>query len=257
MSGAPFTVDGNRAVGSAHTAGPWNPGLMHGGAPAALIARAAERTPTPEPMRIARVTVDLLRPVPVGELAVATEVVRQGRKIQLLQVRLLSNGVEVTRGSVLKVRTADVGVGETYLAPLDEPAPEACPAADTGHAAQSFNTNFEMRTVRGGFGEPGPGCVWFRLVRPLVAGETTSPAVLAAAVSDFSNGISSVLPFERFTFLNGDLAVSFARPPRGDWILSNAQSWIGPDGGGQAFSRLADRNGYFGVATQSLVVDPR
>ena len=43
-------------------------------------------------MRVARLTVDLLRPVPVATLDIETEVVREGRKIQLLQVRLLHEG---------------------------------------------------------------------------------------------------------------------------------------------------------------------
>ena len=42
-------------------------------------------------MRIARVTVDLMRPVPVAPLTIETEVLREGRKIQLCGVRLLAN----------------------------------------------------------------------------------------------------------------------------------------------------------------------
>ena len=59
-----YRVDGNRVITSPDAAGPWDPRMQHGSAPAALVVWAAEAIPTPQPMRIARVTVDLMRPVP-------------------------------------------------------------------------------------------------------------------------------------------------------------------------------------------------
>src|ERR1700724_258389 len=49
-----YRVDGDRAVTSPNAAGPWDAGMQHGSAPAALAVWAAEAIPTPEPMRIAR-----------------------------------------------------------------------------------------------------------------------------------------------------------------------------------------------------------
>ena len=62
-----------------------------------------------------------------------------------------------------------------------------------------------------------------------------------------------MLDFRAWTFLNADLTVNFSREPAGDWILLDAESWIGPDGAGLAMARLADERGYFGRAIQSLV----
>lgn len=257
MTDAVFAVEGDRAIPTHHAAGPWDPTMMHGGAPSSLIAWAAGRIEAPAPMRIVRLTVELLRPVPVAPLEIRTEVLRQGRKIQLSLVRLLADGVEVSRGQVLKVRTADTADG-AQARPLDQPLPEACTPSHTRRDLPNhFGANFEMRRAFGGFEEQGPGAWWFRLIRPLVAGEAPTPAMRAAAASDFANGISSVLPFERWTFLNGDLSVNLAREPRGEWILSNAETWISPDGAGLAMTRLSDRDGYFGSATQSLVIDRR
>ncbi len=81
--------------------------------------------------------------------------------------------------------------------------------------------------------------------------------MLAASAADFVNGVGSALPFDKWTFLNADLTVNFARAPRGEWILNKAESWISADGAGVAMARLADCDGYFGTATQSLVVEPR
>jgi hypothetical protein len=75
--------------------------------------------------------------------------------------------------------------------------------------------------------------------------------------ADFCNGTSSTLDFHKWTFLNADLTVSLARAPVGDWILLNAETWIGPDGAGIAAGRLGDAKGYFGRAVQSLVIEKR
>ena len=101
------------------------------------------------------------------------------------------------------------------------------------------------------------GAIWFRFNRTFVAGHANSAAMRAVAVGDFSNGISSVLDFTKWTFINADLSVSLARNPEGDWILLNAQTWLGNDGGGMAAARLADARGYFGRVVQNLVVEKR
>src|SRR5712671_5850254 len=87
-----YRVDGDRVVTGPNAAGPWDPGMQHGSAPASLVVWAAEAVPTPVPMRIARVTIDLMRPVPVAPLTLQTEILREGRKIQLCAVRLYAGG---------------------------------------------------------------------------------------------------------------------------------------------------------------------
>jgi len=60
------------------TAGPWSAQAQHGGPPSALVARAFERHEPTESQRLARVTVDILQPVPVGKVSVRTRMVRPG-----------------------------------------------------------------------------------------------------------------------------------------------------------------------------------
>ena len=44
-----YRLDGNRVVTSPNAAGPWDAGMQHGSAPAALAVWAAEAIPTREP----------------------------------------------------------------------------------------------------------------------------------------------------------------------------------------------------------------
>jgi hypothetical protein len=198
-----YRVDGASRGGatsvetSAFAGGPWDPKLQHGAAPSSLICWAVERLPSPVPMRVARLTVDLMRPVPVAPLTIETGILREGKKIQLVEVRLLANGTEVVRATALRIR------------------------------------------------------------RPIVEGEPISPLMRAAIAADFCNGTSSVLDFRQWTFINGDLTLSLAREPVGEWILLDAETWAGPDSIGIAAARLADRDGYFGRAVQSVLFEKR
>jgi len=66
-----YRIDGTKAESNANAAGPWNPGLQHGSAPASLIASVVENLPAPVPMQVTRLTLDLLRPIPIGVLEIA------------------------------------------------------------------------------------------------------------------------------------------------------------------------------------------
>jgi hypothetical protein len=254
-----YRVDGSSVETSAFAGGPWEPGLQHGAAPSALICWAVERLPAPVPMRVARLTVDLMRPVPVAPLNVSTEILREGRKIQLVAVQLLADGKEVVRATALRIRkqTEALPVESPYPA-LDLPLADGAPDAMAGAMSNTpFLSGLMARNVKGAFGSAGPAAIWFNATRPIVDGSAISPLMRAAITADFCNGTSSILDFRRWTFINGDLTLSLAREPVGDWILLDAETWAGPDSIGIAAARLADCHGYFGRAVQSLLFERR
>lgn len=252
-----YRLDGHHVITTPHAAGPWNATMQHGSAPSALVTYLAEQMPTVSPMRIVRVTIDLLRPVPVAPLTFETEILREGRKIQLCGIRLLANGVVVARASVLKIRIEPQPLpAEIADPPLELPGPEQ--GQPLGRRANNaFMSGLSTCVVRGGLMKSGPGAIWYRLDRAMIEGAVTSQVMRAVVAADFSNGTSGALSFNDWTFLNADLTVSLSRPPVGDWILLDSESWIGPDGAGLAASKLADINGYFGRAVQSLVIEKR
>ncbi|MEA2916808.1 MAG: hypothetical protein QOJ15_8889 [Bradyrhizobium sp.] len=253
-----YRVDGDRLVASPDAAGPWDPSMQHGSAPAALVVWAAEAIPTREPMQIARVTIDLMRPVPVAPQTLETEVLRQGRKIQLCAVRLLAGDVVVVGATVLKIKTQALTLpSEVADRPIELPGPDHIPAQQPEFSSSPFVTGISMRAARGQFGVPGPGAIWYRVDRPLVEGAPVSQTMRAVVAADFCNATAATLDFRQWTFINADLTVHFARQPVGAWILLDGESWIGPDGAGLAMARLADARGYFGRAIQSLVIEKR
>lgn len=255
---AVYRVKGDRAETSAHAAGPWSPDMQHGSPPSALVTWAAEQMPTVQPMQVARVTVDLMRPIPLVPLTIERETLREGRKIQLCGIRLKANGVEVVRATVLKVRTADAVLPtDVTEPPLDVPGPDAGHREDTSGLINPFIQTMSISSVRGRLMVNGPGAIWYRADMPIIEGQTISPAMRTMIAADFSNATSSMLDWRQWTFLNADLNVSLARQPVGDWILLNGETLIGPDGRGIATARLADSEGYFGRSVQTLVIEKR
>ncbi|HEX2126153.1 MAG TPA: acyl-CoA thioesterase domain-containing protein, partial [Thermoleophilaceae bacterium] len=88
MAGAFYRVDGDRLVPSELTRGPWDPAAQHAGPPSALLARALERCEPRDGLRIARITVEILGPVPLAPLTATARVVRPGRSVELLEASL-------------------------------------------------------------------------------------------------------------------------------------------------------------------------
>src|ERR1700737_2324476 len=251
-----YRVDGNRVVTSPDAAGPWDISMQHGSAPAALVVWAAEAIPTPQPMQIARVTIDLMRPVPVAPLTLQTEILREGRKIQLCAVRLLAEDVVVVGATVLKIKTQALTLPpEVADVAIELPGPDQSQPEPASFSSSPFVTGISLRAARGRFGVPGPGAIWYRVDRPLGEASPVSRATRAMVAADFCNGTSAVLDFREWTFINADLTVSFARQPVGAWILLDAESWIGPDGAGLATARLAGERGYFGPALPRLLIE--
>src|SRR5665213_4139911 len=102
-----FVPDGDGYLPTDLARGPWSPDALHGGPVAALVTRAVEQRATDDGLQLARVTVELLRPVPLAPLTVATSLVRPGRKVQLVDVVVEAGDVEVAWGRALRIRRLD------------------------------------------------------------------------------------------------------------------------------------------------------
>jgi len=253
-----FRLDGDKVLTSPRAGGPWDPRAQHGSPPAALVAFIADTLPAPVPMQVVRLTIDLMRPVPIGPLTFASDIVREGRKIQLVAVRLMADGVEVVRAQVLRIRALANEIPVDAATPaLDVPGPEQCRDDEGDASRNAFLSTMSMRPAFGRFIAGGRAAIWFRANLPLIEGTPLTPLLRAVIAADFCNGVAPALDFSAWTFINADLTINLARQPVGDWILVNAESCAGPDGAGLAMARLGDAQGYFGRVIQTLVVEPR
>src|SRR5207237_8987655 len=93
----PLDVSGHYRA-TAAPAGPWDPGAQHGGPPAALLATVVEACEPAAGFRLARITVELLSPVPVRDVVVRAGVVRPGRRVRLVEATMEADGRPVALG---------------------------------------------------------------------------------------------------------------------------------------------------------------
>lgn len=264
-----FIERAGRLAPTVHARGPWDPSALHGGAPAALLTGELERVQPGAELALARLSFEFIRPVPMAPLDVSVRVTRPGRRVQGLEAELLHDGRVVCRAAALRVQP----VPEDAAALVDDPdelggseGPGPMPGPERGAPAvftldgdreASFAaTGMEMRWITDPE-QPGPARVWMRLQRPLLPGRDATPLMSLVAAADFANGVSAVLPFGDFLFINADLVICLNRRPRGEWIGLDASTHLPAGGCGRTETVLHDEDGPVGRGLQTLVVQRR
>lgn len=259
LHGAIFERDGARYVPTPLARGPWNPRALHGGAPAALFATVCESHDPGPASFVARLTVELMRPVPLAPLELAVRTIRPGRKVQWLEAMLTDQGgQEVARATALRIRTEAVDTSGSVQPDVEPPPPlDAVPNHDFpfGEGAVGFWNVHDVRLVRGNWLEPGPGVAWFRLRCPVIAGRPIAPVARVAAAADFGSGVGNAVRATSANAINPELTVHVHRHPAGEWVCLESGAWAQPDGVGMADTRLFDEQGVIGRGVQSLIVE--
>jgi len=243
--------------GTEATAGPWSALAQHGGPPSALAAREMERHEPDDSMRLARVSVDILRPVPVGVLTLRTRTARRGKRVALLETVVQSGDQDVLVARGWRIARSDaVPVIAGGGRPPDIPTVGTPPVFDGWHA-DGYLTKIDWRVVSGTFGQPGPCVAWARPQIPLLPDEVPSPMSRTLLLADSGSGMSMALDPVRYLFINVDLTVVLYRDPVGQWLLMDADSAMGGTGSGLARTHLSDGAGACGMCIQTLLVAPR
>jgi hypothetical protein len=254
-----FVPDGDRFVATTGTRGPWDPKAQHGGPPIALTAAVLEQRHRRDGMQVVRVTAEILKPIPIAPLTVATQLLRPGKSVELLAASTSTDSDEVLRVTMVRIRTTSL----TFDRPI--PGGRAPPGPDQTHAPDFFptgqtvgyHTAMQFRFLHGNFMEIGPAAGWGRMRIPLIAGQPTLPLSRVLILADSGNGISGELDYRRWMFINPDLTVYLHRLPEGEWICMDAKTTLESHGVGLAESVLSDTRGPVGRGLQSLYVAAR
>ena len=247
---------------SALTRGPWHPQQQHAGPPIALVSHALEEAARAHGLEhLARLTANLLRPVPIADIEVRVQQDYVGRNAGHFSAVALADGKELIRATALFQREDAVGVPDGLpghplpLAPKP-PAGSIVQRFPFAHGELGYPDLVETRVAAGKM-FAGPSAVWFRMNFPLVNGVTTSPYQRVAVAADSGNGISAILDLSTHVFVNSDLTINLLRRPVGEWVCLDARTHLSSHGGGLAESALFDEAGLIGRATQSLFVRAR
>ena len=266
MEAAFFEPAGDGAfLATPATAGPWSPDAQHGGPPSALAAWVIEQHEPSETQRLARVAVDILRPVPVGKLTTRARECGPGAASPWWNRSSRQVG---RRSCTPAAGGSSAPAGPCRSSPAGRPRRAARPAHPRRHGprhsppaggadGRGYLSHIDWQFLGdGAFAEPGPGRAWARPRIALIAGQESTPMCRALLVADSGSGMSAVLDGAGFIFINVDLTVALTRDPAGDWLLLDATTRTGADGTGLARTVLSDTAGVCGTGLQTLLVAP-
>lgn len=258
-----FELDNDQLIPTELSGGPWHPGSLHGSAMLGIMARAAEQYPSDRPRQVARLTVDMMKAAPRAPLRIDTEVIRSGKNIEWLQLRLKAEGETFVQASAMRIREAEVEVGQPYQAQGESPAAPEAPIEDFFHWPGAETPAYH-HTLDIGFSwfQQLP-VMWFRSCVPLVAGEPLTPLQRTAMAGDWTYAVPNIAlriregkSSEDFGFfaINPDTTLNISRPMRGDWLGILARVDYDHCGMGAVSGQLFDHQGAMGFSSQSVLI---
>lgn len=262
--GAIFERNGSTYTPTPLARGPWNPNALHGGAPSALFATVCEQFDPGPATFLTRLTVELLRPIPLAPLELRVRTLRPGKKVQWLEAVLTDErDQEVARATALRMRNDDVDTSGSVHPEIEAPPGPDSPSASmpfhgreiTDESMVGYWVANEVRLVRGDWTQPGEGVAWLRLACPVVADVEVTPFTRVAAAADFGSGVGNPVRMTHATAINAEVTVHVHRHPVGEWVCLESGGWAQPSGVGLAQTRLHDERGVLGGAMQSLLVE--
>lgn len=247
-------VDDNRFESSPLTAGPWGPDAQHAGPPSALLVRAMEREASSPETRLARVSFDVLGPIPISPLTIEIRTVRPGRSVELLEATASVDGrpALIARGWRMRTTPEDFPVVGEHSGPTPPDAPRERGSTIPGAYSDGYLSVVDFSFDSGGADALGPVSAWGRSQIGLVEGETMTGWQHTVVVADSASGISMATDPMSFPAINCDLAVSLHREPAVDWVHLESETVGGPGGGVLTDTALFDDHGRIGRCVQNL-----
>lgn len=261
-----FTREGSTWLPTSAAMGPWGD-TLHGGAPAALICHLLGEAVAAE-FQLARLSLDLFRPVPCAPLEVSVRSLRQGRRLCVHEALLSSAGKELVRGSSLHTAAMPVSAEEAPascpLPPLDS-MPESSLAEvvriQSGRDIGGKDGLHLRLLVRrdSGLDGGGAGGGWLRLPLDLAPGIPLTPMVQLAALADFANGVSQRRleePEGRIGFINADISLHVLRQPAPGAVGMVSRNQHSPEGRGVVSAECWQEDGLIARVTQTVLAQP-
>src|SRR5580693_46572 len=237
------------------TESPWDRTAQHGGPPAALLAHAIDQS-VEGPLRIGRLSVDMLGPIPLREAVIEVSVIKPGRRVHLTEARMSVEGRVAVTARAWHIATGDRPPvrGEEQSVPAPLPSRPTTQNFYPGLDDWGYGRSIEWRFTRGSFDTLGPADVWARVRLPLVEGVALTGQDRVLIAADSANGLSLSLPLKQWFSIPPTMTVTLLRPPTGAWVHLACRTYLTGDGVGLARADLSDPDGFIGEVAQPLLV---
>ena len=195
----------------------------------------------------ARYTVDLFQPARMSPCTVTTEVVREGRRICLIDATLLQDGERVARASCTFLLPTESPSGKVWT-PDDHPKspPEDLVPPSEEPRVPFFASDAPWSQSFPDHQNTGRKQTW-QAGLPVVDGEPGTPFQSVASVADATSMVVN-WGTEGVQYINTDITLALARPPVGREIGLSATDRVERDGIAVGTVEVFDRAGPLGTA---------
>ena len=255
-----FTPDGDSFIPSTMARGPWG-STIGGNFVGGILGHVVESAVEDRELQPARLTVDLLRPAAMAPLRGRTSIVRQGRRLTLVEAELLQQDTVVARATGLFLRRGEQPSGEIWTSPLAMPPVPPAPAklaAGVPLLIWAYGRNPDVAGRIFDLAEwqhDGPKFVWVRDMVPLIEGVPTTPFTRASMAGDVASSLTHY-GTTGLHYINADYTLTLSRLPEGTDIGLAALTHSGHDGIATGTAALFDTRGQIGTATATTLANP-
>jgi hypothetical protein len=237
----------------------WSTRQLHGVAVSGLLARTLEEAVHGlgrAEMVPARYHVDLFRPARMEPTTATATVVREGRRLILVDAVVEQGETRVARATATFLLPTENAPGEVWSA-ADRPVPpplEVAPVTDEPHVP-FFTSEKPWSDNFGEHHNSGRHQTWHVAV-PVVLDEPVTPFQAAASIADNTSMVTN-WGSEGIQYINTDIDLVLARRPAGIALGLRALDHLATDGIAVGTAEVYDRQGPLGTATVTCLANAR
>jgi Thioesterase-like superfamily len=254
-----FTTSGDGLLPADLARSLWSENQMHGVALSGALSRAAERCVIDlgrgDDLRPARYTVDLFRPASMDLCRTTTRVVREGRRLCLVDATVEQDGQAVARASALFLKVGDPATGEVWepTGVPEPPSPDLAPPTEEPRVPLFSSDGVGWEPSFGAHQNGGRKMTW-QVGVAVVPEEVPSGFVVAASVADATSMVTN-WGSNGVEYINTDITLTLARLPVGREIGLSAIDRVSHDGIAVGTATVFDRQGRLGTTVTSSIAN--
>jgi hypothetical protein len=253
-----FTADGDALVPTEIACSLWSKDQMHGVALSGALARGLEhglaetgRTD----LRPARYSVDLFRAARMEPCRVSTSVVREGRRLCLVDAVLEQGGEAMARASGLFLLPSEPAQGDVWEPGLSfDPPPLDLADVSDAPRVPLFSSERVGWSTSFADHQNGDRKMTWQSGMPVVPREKPSPFVAVASIADATSMVTN-WGSNGVEHINTDIIVSMARLPVSGEIGLAALDRVSDSGIAVGSAAVFDRQGRLGTAVVSSIAN--
>lgn len=189
-----FVPEGDAFAPTDWARGPWGR-TISGNYVGGLLGHVIERDAGDPELQPARLTVDLFRPAALADsVRVETAVVREGRRLKLVDATMTQAGTVVARANALFLRPGEQPAGQRWSTAVTMPPVPAAPdplPEDIVTLIWTYGKNGDTPSLGlDAWAHDGPKYIWTRDVAAMVEGVALTPFTRAAMAGDMASSLT-------------------------------------------------------------------